>query len=179
MNLPCPRGSFKHSPSSAHPPGSAPCRLVQPISVHYTAQAPRASLRFENMAPGQRLVLCEETVRERSGLGPHRDLGTWGTDRHQEFRVSLGWPTWPVSSASMRMPLGHKRPWPVGREAEPTGRGCGGKGVAVVPESRWAGHVLISRLWSGCSSFFCSSFLPSSWVPTWHFVYEGCRSMFI
>ncbi|KAK7812702.1 hypothetical protein U0070_011092 [Myodes glareolus] len=26
------------------------------------------------MAPGQRLVLCEETVRERSGLGPHRDL---------------------------------------------------------------------------------------------------------
>uniref|UniRef100_A0A1Y7VNS5 Centrosomal protein 72 n=1 Tax=Mus musculus TaxID=10090 RepID=A0A1Y7VNS5_MOUSE len=27
------------------------------------------------MAPGQRLVLCEETVRERSGLGPHRDLG--------------------------------------------------------------------------------------------------------
>ncbi|XP_076772429.1 centrosomal protein of 72 kDa isoform X2 [Arvicanthis niloticus] len=26
------------------------------------------------MAPGQRLVLCEETVRERSGFGPHRDL---------------------------------------------------------------------------------------------------------
>ncbi|CAH6787452.1 Cep72 [Phodopus roborovskii] len=26
------------------------------------------------MAPVQRLVLCEETVRERSGLGPHRDL---------------------------------------------------------------------------------------------------------
>ncbi|XP_048224299.1 centrosomal protein of 72 kDa isoform X2 [Perognathus longimembris pacificus] len=26
------------------------------------------------MAPGPRLVLCEETVRERSGFGPHRDL---------------------------------------------------------------------------------------------------------
>nr|BAB30613.2 unnamed protein product [Mus musculus] len=26
------------------------------------------------MAPGQRLVLCEETVRERRALGPHRDL---------------------------------------------------------------------------------------------------------
>ncbi|XP_012869312.1 PREDICTED: centrosomal protein of 72 kDa [Dipodomys ordii] len=26
------------------------------------------------MAPGPRLVLCEEKVRERSGLGPHRDL---------------------------------------------------------------------------------------------------------
>lgn len=30
------------------------------------------------MAPaGQRLVLCEEKIREKSGLSPHRDLGAW------------------------------------------------------------------------------------------------------
>lgn len=35
------------------------------------------------------MVLCEETVRERSGLGPHRDLGALGSDRHPGLRVSL------------------------------------------------------------------------------------------
>ncbi|KAG8512349.1 Centrosomal protein of 72 kDa [Galemys pyrenaicus] len=36
----------------------------------------RTSLPFENMAPASpRLVLCEEKIREKSGLAPHRDLG--------------------------------------------------------------------------------------------------------
>lgn len=30
---------------------------------------------FESMAPGGRLVLCEEKIREKSGLAPHCDLG--------------------------------------------------------------------------------------------------------
>lgn len=75
------RHSFRRSSCSApFLAGPAPCSVGPGLPLHRTAQAQRAGVGFEAMAPGQRLVLCEETVRERSGLGPHRDLGACGDD---------------------------------------------------------------------------------------------------
>lgn len=73
--------SFRDSACSApFLAGPAPCSVGLVHPLHRTAQAQRAGVGFEAMAPGQRLVLCEETVRERSGLGPHRDLGACEDD---------------------------------------------------------------------------------------------------
>lgn len=102
------------------PPGSAPCRVGRVHPLRHTAQAPREGVQFENMAPGQRLVLCEETVRERSGLGPHRDLGTCGTDTWGSGFPAGGLPGLVV----VRTPLRRRRSWPV----EGVGWGGGGRG---------------------------------------------------
>lgn len=120
--------SFRDSACSApFLAGPAPCSVGLVHPLHRTAQAQRAGVGFEAMAPGQRLVLCEETVRERSGLGPHRDLGACEDDSRGSGCPPRR-PAWSAQLASVRMPLRRELSRPVGAE-------CGGVGVeSVAPD---------------------------------------------
>lgn len=69
-------------------------------------------------------------------------------------------------------------PGPWGREAGPTGRGCGEERGCGPREPVNQAYVFMYGH-GQAEPHFCSSFLLSSWVPTWHFVYEGGRSVFI